>query len=724
LPDQIADRIAAELHLPILGVARTIDLLDDSNTIPFICRYRKEVTGGLDEVRVEAIERRLRSLRALETRRDEVTRHIVEQGKMTPELGAAISMADSLQALDDLYLPFKPKRRTRAMIARERGLEPLADLLIGQVRRDRHELAAPFVDALHDVSSVEDALAGARDIVAELIAEDADVRGEMRRLYAASAELHASLADAGKDPGRTYEQYYDFRGALSGMPPHRILAINRGEREGVLKASVAARDDDALGVLSHYYPSDSASPLAVDLRTAAADSLKRLLGPSLEREERARLTERAEAHATDIFALNLKPLLLQPPLRGRTIIGIDPGFRTGCKVAVVDETGKVLATTVIYPHPPQLRRIDAKNVLKELARTYGATVFAVGSGTAGRETEEMVAEIIAGLDGGMSYALVDEAGASVYSVSELAREEFPELEATDRGAISIARRLQDPLAELVKVDPRAVGVGLYQHDIDQGALSDALDRVVESAVTFAGVDLNTASSPLLHRVAGLNRKVALAIVRYREQHGKFVAKSDLSKVPGLGPRAFQQAAGFLKVPDSEDVLDRTFIHPESYAAARRLIEEFPKTGSQASLPDRALRFAGNLAAEPGSRARLAQRLGVGEPTLIDLLDNLARPGVDPRLALPAPLLRTGALSLEDLLPGTILQGTVRNVVDFGAFVDIGLKQAGLVHISELADRFVKSAIDVVSVGTVVTVRVLAVDAARGRISLSMRNART
>ncbi|MDB5075418.1 MAG: RNA-binding protein, partial [Chloroflexi bacterium] len=522
---------------------------------------------------------------------------------------------------------------------------------------------------------------------------------------------------------QTYQQYYDFHGSLAGLPPHRILAINRGEREGVLKVAVEASEGDALGIISRYFPADDRSPFAADLHKAASDSIDRMLAPSLEREMRGELTERAEAHATEVFALNLRPLLLQPPLRGRTVVGIDPGFRTGCKVAVVDETGKMLETTVIYPHPPQQRRVEAKSTLKALAQKYGATIFAVGSGTASRETEEMVAELTAGMQGTASYALVDEAGASVYSVSEIAREEFPDLDATDRGAISIARRLQDPLAELVKVDPRAAGVGLYQHDVDQKALSSALDRVVESAVTFAGVDVNTASAALLHRVAGLNRKVATAIVIYREQHGKFRAKAELSRVPGLGPRAYEQAAGFLQVPDSADILDRTFIHPESYAACKRLIEEFPVSHAGESLSARAVRYSADLAATPGARARLATRLGIGEPTLADLLENLARPGIDPRSALPPPLLRTSALSLDDLQPGTILQGTVRNVVDFGAFIDVGLKQAGLVHVSELADRFVKSPLDVVTVGQIVTVRVLSVDAARGRIGLSMRAAR-
>ncbi len=719
----LAERIAGELSLPALGVGRTIALLDDDSTIPFIARYRKEMTGGLDEVQIGAIEHRLGILRALEQRRAEVLRLIGEQGKLTAELERAIRAADTLQILEDLYLPYRPRRRTRAMIARERGLEPLADLMRSQAIGDRAALAAPFVNEAREVPTADDALAGARDIVAETISEDAGVRGDVRGLYASTATVAAVIADPSKDPERTYQQYYEFSGPLAAMAAHRILALNRAEREGVLRISVSIDEAMAVQAVSRTFAADDRSAFAGDLRRAALDGFQRLLGPSLEREMRAELTERAEAHATEVFARNLRPLLLQRPLRGRTVIGIDPGFRTGCKVAVVDETGKPLETTVIYPHPPQHRRLEAKSALKGLVGKHGATVFAVGSGTAGRETEEMVAEIVAGLHGEMSYAMVDEAGASVYSVSDIAREEFPELEATDRGAISIARRLQDPLAELVKVDPRAVGVGLYQHDVEQKALADALDRVVESAVSFAGVDLNTASAALLYRVAGLNRKVASAIVRYREEHGKFRRKADLAKVPGIGPRTFEQAAGFLQVPDGVDVLDRTFIHPESYAACRRLMEEIPLATGDEGLSSRASRFAKYLAENPPERRTLSARLGIGEPTLIDLLENLARPGIDPRTSLPAPLMRTEALSLESLQPGTVLPGTVRNVVDFGAFVDIGLKQAGLVHVSELADRFVSSPLDVVAVGQVVTVRVVSVDAARGRIALSMRGAR-
>jgi uncharacterized protein len=713
-------KTAGELNLPPAQVARTIALLDDGNTLPFIARYRKEVTGGLDEMQIEAIGRRMTALRALEARRAEVLRLIAEQGKLTADLETAIANSVNLQELEDLYLPYRPKRRTRAMIARERGLEPLAHLILDQKFGARETLAAAFVDPERAVADIEEALAGARDIVAEEIAEDAAVRADMRALLATAGRLDVSVSDQGKDTDGTYAQYYTFTGPLSGLPPHRVLAINRGEREGILRVRTAVPGDAVTGILAREFPADDRSPLAGDLRRAAEDGYERLLAPSLERECRAALTERAEEHAIGVFAANLKPLLLQPPLRGRAVIGIDPGFRTGCKVAVVDETGKVLETGAIFPHPPQGRAAEARSALISLARNHQAKVFAIGTGTAGRETEVLVAEVVATLGPDYGYVMVDEAGASVYSVSEAAREEFPDLDATARGTISIARRLQDPLAELVKVDPRSIGVGLYQHDVDQGALSQALDRVVESAVNFAGVDVNTASAALLRHVAGLNRKVASNLVQYRNEHGAFRKRADLKRVSGLGPRAFEQAAGFLKVPEGADVLDRTFIHPESYAACRALIELMPVAKEGETLAARSARFIADLAAERGGRSALASLLGVGEPTLADMLDNLAKPGLDPRAALPPPMVRTSVLAMEDLQIGMVVQGVVRNVVDFGAFVDIGLKQAGLVHVSELADRFVRSPLEVVQVGQVVRARVIGLDQSRGRIGLSLR----
>jgi uncharacterized protein len=718
--DSLMIKTAGELNLPPAQVARTIALLDDGNTLPFIARYRKEVTGGLDEMQIEAIGRRMTVLRALEARRAEVLRLIAEQGKLTADLETVIAEAVNLQELEDLYLPYRPKRRTRAMIARERGLAPLARLIVDQKFGTREALAATFVDPERAVTDIEEALAGARDIVAEEIAEDAAVRADMRELLATAGRLEVSVSDQSKDTDGTYVQYYTFTGPLSALPPHRVLAINRGEREGILRVRAAVPGDAVTGILAREFPVDDRSPLAGDLRRAAEDGYERLLAPSLERECRAALTERAEEHAIGVFAANLRPLLLQPPLRGRAVIGIDPGFRTGCKVAVVDETGKVLETGAIFPHPPQGRAAEARAALISLARNNHAKVFAIGTGTAGRETEVLVAEVVATLGPDYGYVMVDEAGASVYSVSEAAREEFPDLDATARGTISIARRLQDPLAELVKVDPRSIGVGLYQHDVDQGALSQALDRVVESAVNFAGVDVNTASAALLRHVAGLNRKVAGNLVQYRNEHGAFRKRADLKRVSGLGPRAFEQAAGFLKVPEGTDLLDRTFIHPESYAACRALIELMPVAKEGETLAARAARFIADLAAERGGRSALASLLGVGEPTLADMLDNLAKPGLDPRAALPPPLVRTSVLSLEDLQIGMVVQGVVRNVVDFGAFVDIGLKQAGLVHVSELADRFVRSPLEVVQVGQVVRARVIGVDQTRGRIGLSLK----
>ncbi len=718
--DSLMMQTATELSLTPVQVARTVALLDEGNTLPFIARYRKEVTGGLDETQIEAVGRRMTALRALEARRAEILRLVDEQGKLTPELEAAIAEAAGLQVLEDLYLPYRPKRRTRAMIARERGLEPLAHLILDQAAGSREDLAAGFVDSERSVADVEEALAGARDIVAEEIAEDAGVRADLRELLAKAGRLDVTVSDQAKDEDGTYAQYYAFTGSLAGLPPHRLLAINRGEREGILRVRTEVPSEAVTAILEREFPADDHSPLAGDLRRAAEDGYERLLGPSLERELRAALTEQAEAHAIGVFAANLRPLLLQPPLRGRAVISIDPGFRTGCKVAVVDHTGKVLETGVIFPHPPHGRAAEARAALIALATTHRATVFAIGTGTAGRETEVLVADVVAGLGSDYGYVMVDEAGASVYSVSEAAREEFPDLDATARGTISIARRLQDPLAELVKVDPRSIGVGLYQHDVDQSALAEALDRVVESAVNFAGVDVNTASAALLRRVAGLNRKTAANVVQYRNDHGPFRKRADFKRVVGLGPRAFEQAAGFLKVPEGADLLDRTFIHPESYAACRALIETMPPAGPGEALSARAARFAGDLASR-GSRAELATRLGIGEPTLADMLENLAKPGLDPRTALPPPLVRTSVLNLEDLQIGMVIQGVVRNVVDFGAFVDIGLKQAGLVHISELADRFVRSALEVVQVGKVVRVRVISVDQARGRIGLSLKN---
>ena len=724
---EIGARIARELGLAESQVAATIRLLDEDNTIPFIARYRKEVTDNLDEVQLDKIQERLGFLRALAERKADVLRLIGEQGKLTPEIAAAVGRATTQQAVDDIYLPFRPKRRTRATIAREKGLAPLADLILAQARPagGREAAARPFVSAEKEVADVDAALAGARDVVAEAIAENPELRGELRETFAREATISCGKADPAKDPQGKYRLYYEFSAPAGRLLPHQVLAINRAEKEGVLKAGLDLPEPRATGAILRRFPVNAASPFADDLREAAADSYKRLLGPSLERESRAALTESAETHAIEIFAANLRPLLLQPPLKGRKIMGIDPGFRTGCKVAVVDETGRYLEGTTIYPHEPQRRWADAKRTILDLVRRHGVSAIAIGNGTASRETESLVAEVIAETRDeipDLAYAMVSEAGASVYSASAIAREEFPDLEASQRGNISIARRLQDPLAELVKIDPKAIGVGLYQHDVDQKELGQTLERVVERCVNFAGVDANTASAPLLQRVSGINKRVAESIVRYRDKHGRFSSREALRKVSGLGDATFVQAAGFIRVRGGENLLDDTFIHPESYDACRRLLDLLPPAEPGERLSERVRRFRASLKGERDISA-LAAKVGVGVPTLTDILDNLERPGLDPRDDLPRPILRRDVLKMEDLKPGMVLQGTVRNVVDFGAFVDIGVKQDGLVHVSEMAERRVRTPFEVVSTGDVVWVRVIGVDKERGRIQLSLRQAR-
>jgi len=721
-----AGPVAAALGLPRQAVARTVELLDAGNTIPFIARYRKEATGGLDEVAIGHVAERVAAWRALEERRADVRRLIEEAGALTPELDAAIAAAPSLATLDDLYLPYRPKRRTRATIARQRGLEPLAQMILAQERlaQSRDELGLPFVDPERGVHTAEEALAGARDVVAETINEHAAVRAALRALFARSGIIAVAAPDAAdKDAARTYATYYSFTARVPAVAPHQALALNRGEKAGVLRVAVEAPEGEALAIVAQHFAPRARSPLADDLRDAAVDAYRRLIAPSLERETRTTLTEAAEEHAIGVFARNLRALLMQPPLRGRTVLGIDPGFRTGCKVAVVDPTGKPLAADTIYPHPPQNKADEALATLHTLVAAHGVSVIAIGNGTASRETEHLVARLIDRLHGkdvNLAYAIVSEAGASVYSASPVARAEFPDLDVTARGTISIARRLQDPLAELVKVPPQSIGVGLYQHDVDAKRLAAALARVVESAVTFAGVDANTASAALLSHVAGLTRRVAENMVAYRNANGPFATRRDFLKVAGLGPATFTQAAGFLKVPGGTNPLEDTFIHPESYGATERLIALMPgATGGR--LSERAARFRAAVLADDGLRRDAAAQVGLGEPTLLDVLENLAKPGLDPRTELPPPLLRRDVLTLDDLREGMVLKGTVRNVVDFGAFVDIGLKNDGLVHRSELGPRFVRDPLAVVSVSDTVTVRVLSVDRERGRIALSMRD---
>jgi uncharacterized protein len=729
MPIDFAQTIAGELAVRPTQVARSIELFDDDNTVPFVARYRKEVTGGLDEEQLRIILERLTYLRNLEARKEVVLKSIEEQGKLTDELRARIEAATTLQEVEDLYLPYKPKRRTRATIARERGLEPLAQTILAQelTRGDLAEIAAPFLT--EEVPTVEDAYAGARDIIAETVAEDADVRAGVRERTRGEAWLAINVADESKDERGVYQMYYDYREKLSAIPPHRLLAINRGEREDILKVKLEGPDEENVKRIQTRMVSNPRSIFAGQIREAVADGYERLLAPSIERELRGDLTDTSDEHAIETFAANLRQLLLQPPVRGKTVIGIDPGFRTGCKVALVDPTGKFLGGTTIYPHEPQKKWAEAKATLVKLAVEGGADVLAIGNGTASRETETLAAEVIAEAKSQISnnksqianqkeiaYVMVSEAGASVYSASDLARKEFPDLDVSMRGAISIARRLQDPLAELVKIDPKSIGVGLYQHDVDQKRLAGALDGVVESAVNHVGVDVNTASPALLSYVAGVSRKVADAIVKHREEHGPFRRREGLRKVKGLGDKTYQQAVGFLKIPGGDRPLDNTFIHPESYPAVERLFEYLGVRGDEKTLPAR----IESLHRE-GSLADLAAVLEVGEPTLADILESLAKPGRDPRDELPPPLLRQDVLKMEDLKEGMILMGVVRNIVDFGAFVDIGVKQDGLVHVSQMANRYIKNPFEVVSVGDVIKVKVLTIDLNRGRIGLSMKD---
>ena len=710
----IITTIAHELGLKTDHIASTVQLFDEDNTMPFIARYRKEVTGGLDEEQLRTIQTRLKYLRRLAERKATVLKSIAEQGKLTPELEARIQAAMVLQEVEDLYLPYKPKRRTRATVARERGLEPLAELILAQeITEGRLEQFAQ--DYLSEkVPSVEDAYAGARDIVAEVVSEDADLRKAVRERTFGQGLLVCAVADASLDPQGKYQMYYEYAEPLKAIPPHRLLAINRGQKEGVLKVKVEAPVDEITAEVQGRYLKNRHSVFAAQVREAAADGYKRLIAPSIERGLRGTCTDEADDHAIKVFAANLRNLLLQPPLRSKIVMGIDPGYRTGCKVTLVDETGKFSGGTTIYPHAPQKQWDEARDILVSLVTRGNVDVIAVGNGTASRETEALAAEVIAEAGRG-AYVIVNEAGASVYSASPLAGEELPDMDVSMRGAVSIARRLQDPLAELVKIEPRSVGVGLYQHDVDQKKLAETLDAVVESAVNHVGVDLNTASPALLQYVSGVNKQVSTAIVRHRDEHGPFKARRELRKVKGIGEKGFEQSAGFLKIPAGENPLDNTFIHPESYPVVEGLFTLMGVRGNEPNLAQRvkAFRVENDL-------AELADVLEVGLPTLTDIFDNLIKPGRDPRDELPKPILRSDVLKMEDLREGMILKGTVRNVVDFGAFVDIGVKQDGLVHVSKMADRYVRNPLEVASVGDVVEVKVISIDLERGRIGLSMR----
>ena len=719
--ERIVKQIGAELGLPAGKVGAAVRLLDDGNTIPFIARYRKEMTGELDEQQLRDIAERLSYLRNLEARKREVLRLIDEQGKLTDELREAIGRAVKLQEVEDLYRPYRQKRKTRASVAKERGLEPLAEWLLSRPRQGAPlEEAAKYVNEEKGVATAEEALQGAMDIIAEQLADDAQIRAWVRR----HTRDHAVLVSAAKDPAAesVYEMYYDYREPVRRMPPHRVLAVNRGEREEVLKVSLELDPARILDYIGRRIALDRQPEAVRDvLRAVVEDAYKRLIAPSIEREVRAEMTAQAEEHAIGIFAANLRSLLLQPPVKGRVVLGIDPAYRTGCKLAVVDETGKLLVTDVCYPTPPHNKTAEAEKLVSGLIDRYGVTLIAIGNGTASRETEQFAADLIrkrrdAGLDaGGLQYVIVSEAGASVYSASKLAAEEFPDLDVAERSAVSIARRLQDPLAELVKIEPKAIGVGQYQHDVNPKRLDESLGAVVESAVNHVGVDVNTASPQLLAYVAGINAAIARNIVAYREANGKFTDRGQLKAVPRLGAKTYEQCIGFLRVPDGTQPLDRTPIHPESYGVVDRLFKMLGFTVDD--LGSEAL----NAKLRELDPATVAGQLGVGVPTMRDIIDSLLRPGRDPREELPPPVFRTDVLRIEDLVPGMELKGTVRNVIDFGAFVDIGVKNDGLVHISQMSDRYVKHPLDVVSVGDTVTVRVLSVDVKRGRVSLTMRS---
>ena len=717
----IIQTLAQELDKAPQHVENVVRLLDEGNTIPFIARYRKELHGAMDDTSLRTLEERLQYLRGLEERREAVKRSIDEQGKLTDELAAAIDSAKTLAEVEDLYRPYKQKRRTRATAAKEKGLEPLAALLFAQERNcpQPEEDAWDYIDPEKGVETLSDALHGANDIIAEWISDDAAVRKQLRALILRQGQI---VSRAVTEEDSVYRLYYEFSQSVSRVQGHQILAMNRGEREGILSIAIVTDREQALPLLRRAVVKPGSA--AMDLvKSAAEDAYDRLIYPSLEREVRNLLTEKAGEGAIGQFALNLKPLLMQPPVKGRVTMGLDPGYRMGCKVAVVDGTGKALDTAVVYPTYGERQKNEAIAALAKLIRKYGVEHIAIGNGTASRETEQMAVELIRQVnDAGahVSYMIVSEAGASVYSASPLAAEEFPQYDVNLRSAVSIARRLQDPLAELVKIDPKAIGVGQYQHDCPQKQLGEALNGVVEDCVNAVGVDVNTASPSLLQRVAGLNGTTAKNVVAYREENGPFTARSQIKKVPKLGPKAFQQCAGFLRVPESKNVLDNTAVHPESYDAAKALLEltgytlSDVKNGALTELPAR-IRACGE--------AQAAEKLGMGVPTLRDIVSELMKPGRDVRDELSKPILRTDVLEMKDLKPGMVLTGTVRNVIDFGVFVDIGVHQDGLVHISQVSDKFIKHPSEVVSVGDVVKVAVLEVDEAKKRISLSMKQAK-
>ncbi|MGG0476318.1 Tex family protein [Priestia aryabhattai] len=713
LDNQIVQRVSKEVEISPKQVQNVIALVEDGNTVPFIARYRKEQTGALDEVQIRNILDSWNYLMNLEERKEEVQRLIEEQGKLTEELAAQIHQAKKLQQVEDLYRPFKQKRRTKATVAKEKGLEPLAQWLLSFPHSDVKNEAQTYINEEAGVQSSDEAIQGALEIVAEQISDEASYRQWIRTTTVKDGIIVTSVKDPEKDEKNIYEMYYEYTEAVKRIVPHRILAMNRGEKDGILKVSIDAPTDRILSYLHKEVIKKRDSSAEGYIISAIEDAYKRLIEPSIEREIRKELSEKAEERAIHIFSENLRKLLLQPPLKGKVVLGVDPAFRTGCKLAVVDETGKVLNIDVIYPHPPVRKAAEAQNKLKKMFAEYPIEVVAIGNGTASRETEQFVADVLKEIENPVYYLIVNEAGASVYSASDVAREEFPDFQVEERSAVSIARRLQDPLAELVKIDPKSVGVGQYQHDVSQKQLNDSLTFIVETVVNQVGVNANTASASLLQYVAGLNKTVAQNIVKYRDENGKFSNRKQLKKIPRLGAKTYEQCIGFLRIIEGEEPLDRTGIHPETYGDVKKLLKkaEVKETELGTEKVKEALKHI--------SLPEISEELSIGELTLKDIIEALVRPERDPRDELPKPLLRQDILKLEDLAKGIQLEGTVRNVVDFGAFIDIGVKQDGLVHISKLTNRYVKHPLDVVSVGDLVNVWVEDVDMKKGRVALTM-----
>ncbi len=714
--EKIFKKIAEELKIRDSQVEATVKLIDEGNTIPFIARYRKEVTGNLSDETLRDLGERLTYLRNLEKRKEEIIRLIDEQGKLTDELTIKIAGTMVLSELEDIYRPYKPKKRTRATIAKEKGLEPLANIIYLQMeKRPIIEIAKEFINEEKDVKTEEDAIAGALDIIAENIADDADYRKRIKSYCFREAVITSKASKEEKSP---YEMYYDFKEPILRIPSHRILAINRGEKEEFLKVKVEKPEDKILDYLRKQIIQDNKSQFNELLSNAIEDSYKRLIEPSIEREIRSDLTERSEEKAIKVFGKNAKQLLLQPPIKDMTVMGFDPAYRTGCKIAVIDKTGKLLDTVTVYPTEPQNDVEGAKKTLKALIEKYNVNMIAIGNGTASRESENFVSNMIKEIDKEIYYAIVSEAGASVYSASKLATEEYPDINVSLRGAISIARRLQDPLSELVKIDPKAIGVGQYQHDVNQKKLSESLTGVVEDAVNSVGVDVNTATPSLLSYVSGINGTIAKNIVKYRDEHGELKSRKELLKVPKLGPAAFEQCAGFIRIFNGKNPLEVTAVHPESYEVAEKLLTKLGYSVESLTKKEELSNLRKDLAKV--DIVKMSDELGVGGLTLKDIIDELSKPGRDPREEMPKPILRSDVLKFEDLREGMELTGTVRNVIDFGAFIDIGVKHDGLVHISEMADRFIKNPSEVVSVGDIVKVKVIGIDNEKQKVSLSMK----